>query len=107
GAPEVFVAHDHSQATFASELANAIRKCNDFPQTCSAVVAAEQVLFDGFFFGGRKQSDPIVAEYCGVDGIGAIDHDSTPMQPRSWWIARWRITRTLASERPRKVATSA
>ncbi len=105
GTFEECVADDHGERTLAGEIAEGIGEGDDFFEARGAFGAGEEMLFDmGLFLLGER-GEPVVGEEGGVDGVGAA-HAATPMQPRSWWMARWRMTRTLASETPRKPATS-
>src|SRR4029453_4973628 len=87
----------------------------DFPpEPVSASVTRHQVLFDDFFIRGSQGGKPVIHEDCRLDGIRALDeaaavcgrHGVAPMQARNCWIARWRITRTFASEIPKNPAVS-
>ena len=56
GTLEKCVADDHSQGTLARELANSFGKRDHFAETRPALVAVEQMLLDGFFFGSRQRA---------------------------------------------------
>src|SRR5215813_7337933 len=96
------------------QLADAFCKRDQFTQPIAAFVALEEMLLDRFLIGTLQRGEPVIGENCDIDGIRAFRrptfvfarHAVTPMQSRSSRMALCRITRTLASDIPRKLATS-
>src|SRR5262249_32152847 len=102
---KVFSDND-AQRSRAGESAKAFREVDDSPQAIAAGIALEEMGFDLFLFRGGKKSQPVVGEHCRIDrraaaGRGLVVAQAVAsMHARSCLMARWRITRTLASESP-------
>ena len=109
------IADHHLQRSRSRERAETLGHGDHLAEPVSATVTGHQVLLNGFFSCGGQGGEPVLHEDRRLDGIRTIvgaaevwgGHSVAPMQARSCWMARWRITRTLASEIPRKRAVSA
>src|SRR6186997_2794085 len=109
------IADYHLQRSRPRECAETFGHGDHLAEPVSASGTGHQVLLHGFFSCRGQGGEPVVHQDRRLDGIRTIvgaaevrgGHSVAPMQARSCWMARWRITRTLASEIPRKRAVSA
>src|SRR3989442_1933537 len=109
------IADHHLQRSRSRERTETLGQSDHLAEPVTASVTGHQVLLNGFFSRRGQCGEPVVHENRRLNGIRTVDvaaavrsgHSVAPMQARSCWMARWRMTRTLASEIPRAPAVSA